>query len=91
MLRFLESYVLHCVGLLDATTRRQLEEMTPQLEATLGITGAWHEIVAAAMQFPADLPDRIRSLWADNCRHPEQQGRLSPEQFAVVLVDENFS
>src|SRR3546814_12130552 len=49
----------------------------------------WDAIVAQQMNFPPELPDQIRRIWADGRAKFEQaNGRpADPVQFAMIFVD----
>jgi hypothetical protein len=91
-LRLLDSYVLDALGVLDDRTGVTLLTMEPKLREIYGLTGGWREIVAAQMEFPADLPTRIRQIWADGhdafvAAHGHEP---DPLEFTKVFVDTNF-
>ena len=65
--------------------------MEPELRALYGRDGAWHEIVAAIMELPDDLPATIAQMWRANQElAAAHQDELAPEQFAEMFVDSNF-
>src|SRR3546814_11762129 len=64
-LRYVDAWVLNAIGALDEPTRAYCVAMEPQLRQSLGKTGSWDAIVAQQMNFPPELPEQIRRIWAD--------------------------
>lgn len=92
LLRFLECYVLSCIDKLSEADRRNLEMMEPKLRAIYQIQGTWREITASVVGFDHRLDNNIRMLWEENSKLAASHGEdLLPEDFAVMVVDENFS
>ncbi|MBB5706172.1 hypothetical protein [Sphingopyxis panaciterrulae] len=91
-LRYVDAWVLNAIGALDEPTRAYCVAMEPQLRQSLGKTGSWDAIVAQQMNFPPELPEQIRRIWADGQAKFEQaNGRpADPVQFAMIFVDRNF-
>jgi hypothetical protein len=91
LLRLIECYVLRAINALSEEQNGALEELTPYLQKTYNRTGSWHEIIAAQMEFPSDLPERIRGMWSRNQEIAKRVGDvLEPEQFAQMFVDSNI-
>ena len=91
-LRLLECYVLDTIGELTPADQDNLETMTPNLQSTYKLDGDWRSIVFQVMQFPANLDENIRSLWARNRELAAQHGEvLLPEDFARMIVDKNLA
>lgn len=91
-LRFVDAYVMKAIDRLDAATETYCAAMEPQLRQSFGLEGNWIQIVEQQMKFPADLPNRIRTIWADGqARFEAANGRpADPVQFAMTFVDRNF-
>jgi hypothetical protein len=90
-LRLLECYVLNAIGQLHEQHAEVLRQMEPMLAKTYGMGGAWDEIVAAQMNFPATLPDKIRGLWDRYLATAKARAAsVDPEEFARVVIDDNF-
>lgn len=62
-LRLRESYVLWAVDQLPSDQAEVLEDLAPKLRSTDAVGGNWQEIVAAQMEFPAELPSALRQMW----------------------------
>ena len=90
-LRFLECYVLSSIGHLDEQQEHALNMLSPKLSEALGISGSWFEMVSTQMDFPSDLPTKIRKIWDDGKGKAEGQGlAVDPDEFARQFVDANF-
>jgi hypothetical protein len=90
-LRLLDCYVLHAIGHLGSGQLESLRQMEPKLTQVYGQTGSWTEIVAAQMNFPPTLPDRIKDIWEAGKARAEQQGLMvEADEFARQFVDTNF-
>jgi len=90
-LRFLELYVLWAIEELDVEQANRVDQMTPKLQEVYKRGGNWQSIVAAEMEFPPAFPDTLKQLWEKNTEIASKNGvRLSPQQFAEMVVDENF-
>lgn len=82
--KLIELYVLFCIGHLPAERERLLEQLAPRLGATYDRTGTWDEVLAAELEFPKDLPERLQALW-------ESAPVMAPEEFAHRWLVANFS
>jgi hypothetical protein len=90
-LRFLELYVLWAIGELSLKESSFLEEITPKLRSTYHRKGEWQSIMAAEMDFPDHLPAELRAMWEHNCELARNNNvTLTAQQFAELVVDENF-
>ena len=90
-LRLLELYVLWAIEEIDTEYANKLEEITPNLQKTYKRGGNWQSIIAAEMEFSPAFPDTLKQLWQKNTEIASKNGvRLSPQQFAEMVVDENF-
>src|SRR3546814_20754770 len=79
-LRYVDAWVLNAIGALDEPTRAYCVAMEPQLRQGLGKTGNWDAIVAQQMNFPPELPDQIRRIWADGRAKFEQANGRPADQ-----------
>lgn len=90
-LRLLELYVIWSIGELNEEQKSSLNQLTPKLQKTYGVEDGWHEIVSNQMEFPSDLPEKIKSIWKKNKLNLGSQGiKAEPEVFAQQFVDNNF-
>jgi len=84
-------YVFWEIGELSAKEAAFLENITPNLQATFKRGGNWQSIIAAEMEFPSHLPEKLSELWERNCEIARQNRViLTTQQFAEMVVDENF-
>lgn len=91
LLRLLECYVLSFIDRLAEGDRRNLEMMEPKLRTIYEAQGDWREIIATIVGFDSSLDGHIRSLWKQNSELAAAHGEeLLPEDFAQMIVDENF-
>jgi hypothetical protein len=92
MLRLLECYVLWAIGKLEPKEEQALAQMEPKLRQVLNQHGNWREIIAGAMSLPANMPELIRTNWAENLEIAKQHSAtLTPQQFAEMFVDDNLA
>jgi hypothetical protein len=90
-LRLLELYVLWAIGELPSKEALFLEEITPKLRSTYHREGDWQSIIAAEMEFAEHLPAKLRGMWGSNCELARRNKvTLTAQQFAELIVDENF-
>ena len=91
LLRLLECYVLWCIGELSEDDRAAMERMTPDLQRVYQRTGTWQAIVAAVMEFPADMPEGVRAVWKTaRTAGASMNVPIPAETFARMFVDRNF-
>jgi hypothetical protein len=91
LLRLLELYVLKAIGELSQSEEDDLNVMAPRLQARFGGGGQWHEAVERAVGMEAEAAQDIRDMWARNQEVARANGlTLTPEEFAMMVVDENF-
>ena len=91
LLRLLELYVIWAIGELGEQEVATLGRMTPQLQQIYRRQGSWHEVIAAEMDFPENMVQRIIELWEKNRSLAERNGEsLEPEHFAQMFVDQNL-
>ncbi|MGQ0661774.1 MAG: hypothetical protein ACT4N3_13015 [Sphingosinicella sp.] len=80
------------IGYLDEKQEYALNMMAPKLSEALGISGSWFDMVAAHMEFPPDLPGKIKDIWEAGKARAEAQGlTVDPAEFTRQFVDKNFS
>jgi hypothetical protein len=92
LLRLLELYVLWAIGELSEVDEGRLVAMTPKLQSIYGVSGAWHDVLAAAVHMPKDMPASIQQIWAKNTAIANKKNaNLSPQVFAEMFVDENLA
>lgn len=90
-LRLLECYVLNSIGLLGERKERALNLMAPKLAEIFQFRGTWLEIIGRQMDFPSDLPTKIKAIWeSGNAKAAERGLSIDPEDFARQFVDNNF-
>jgi len=91
LLRLLDLYVLKAIGELPRDQEDGLNRMASKLQARFGGGGQWHEAVECAVRMEADTPQQIRDMWARNLEIARANGvTLTPEEFAMMVVDDNF-
>jgi hypothetical protein len=62
-----------------------------ELGSTYHREGEWQSIIAAEMDFPDHLPAKLRATWKHNCELARNNNvTLTAQQFAELVVDENF-
>lgn len=92
LLRLLECYVLAAIGRLDDKQSETLRRMEPKLASVYNRDGTWIEIIQSQMEFPESLPLNIREIWERNLEKARLNNLpISPEEFALAFVDQNFS
>jgi hypothetical protein len=92
LLRLLESYVLWAIDKLPEKEASSLVTMTPKLRDLYRSEGRWQDIIAGIFDMSAEMPEQLKALWARNAEIARQNGVvLSPQQFAEMVVDENFA
>jgi len=91
LIRLLECYVLWCINELSDADANTLQAMTPKLQEVYQKQGDWQNIIAAEMEFPTHLPNKIRELWQRNTEIAQGTGvTLTPQGFAEMFVDQNL-
>lgn len=91
LLRLLDSYVLLAIDALDVDQAAALRALEPKLTTIFGREGAWDAMVAAELDLPAELPQRIMEAWRDGHAKAASYGiTLDPREFAALFVDTNF-
>jgi hypothetical protein len=82
-LRLLECYVLLSIGELDDEEQMALAGLEPQLGEVYGMNASWDQIVSSQMEFPSELPDRLRSEW-----ERARAAGLDAQRFAEMAADQ---
>jgi hypothetical protein len=91
LLKLLELYVLKAIGELSQDDEDRLNAMASKLQATFGGGGQWHEAIESAVRMDADTPQQLRDMWTRNLETARVHGvKLTPQQFAEMVADENF-
>ena len=89
-LKLVDSFVLDCMGELDASQAFLLDQMLPTLQSTFDRRDSWQEIVMAQLQFGPDIRLAIQELWVKNQEIAKHHGRtLEPMAFVEMFVDAN--
>lgn len=92
LLRLLELYALRAIGHLHPADEAQMVVMAPKLRAIYDRQGEWHEVVAAAVNLPPDLPEAIREMWERNQAIAKANDvTLTPQTFVEMFVDQNLA
>ncbi|WP_116812348.1 hypothetical protein [Steroidobacter cummioxidans] len=92
LLRLVDSFVLNCIGELDASSEAKLREMEPKLQQIYNCPGTWEEIIMAQLHFSPDIRNAIRDLWLKNQEIARQQNvTLTPMQFVEMFVEKNVT
>ena len=90
LLRLAEFYALWAIDALPEREREILNELAPKLQGLFGGDGSWQSAVAAAAQFPPDMPARITLLWREQVELAKQNdGSLVADTFVKAFVDAN--
>ncbi|MGQ7958872.1 hypothetical protein ACUTAF_14395 [Pseudomonas sp. SP16.1] len=91
-LKLVDSFVLKCIGELDASQEDLLQQMTPKLQKTFSHSGSWEEIVMDQLHFGAEVRSAITELWEKNQGIAKQNGTtLTPMQFVEMFVANNVT
>jgi len=91
-LKLVDSFVLKCIGELDASQEDLLLQMTPKLQQTFSHSGSWEDIVMDQLHFGPEIRTAIKDLWAKNQGIAKQNGAtLTPMQFVEMFVANNVT
>ncbi len=89
-LKLVDSFVLKCIGELDASQEDLLLQMTPKFQQTFSHSGSWEEIVMGQLHFGPEVRPAIKELWEKNQGIAKQNGAtLTPIQFVEMFVANN--
>ncbi len=92
LLRLLECYVLWAIDELPEKDTSVLVRMTPKLRDLYKSDGRWQDIIAGIFDMKAEMPEQLKALWTRNMEIARQNGVvLAPQQFAEMVVDQNFA
>jgi hypothetical protein len=86
----LECYVLWAIGELGEDQGAILTEMTPRPRSIYRAEGDWQDVIAAAMRWRLEMPQKIRDAWARHALLRRGGSAPSGQAFAEAYVDENF-
>ena len=87
----LECYILLAIDQLSEERVENLNAMQPHLVGIYGHNLPWNEIVDRVMDFPENMPETIREMWARNTAIAVRHDIiLHPQQFAEMFVDQNL-
>ncbi len=91
LVKLLELYVLKAIGELSQDDEERLNRMAPRLQRLFGGGGRWHDSIEVAVRMDADTSEQLRGMWERNLETARTHGvKLTPQQFAEMIVDENF-
>lgn len=90
-LKFVDLFVLDCIGELDPSHLASLEALTPKLRHAFNSTGGtWQELVMAQLGWKPAIRDAIKTLWEKNQAIAIRDGgAMSPMDFVVEFVKAN--
>lgn len=92
LLRILECYVLNAIDELSKENELTMQKMTPFLRQTYNVDGDWDAIVEKVMDFPSNMPEKIKASWLKNQELARSNNEeLLPQHFAELFVDHNFA
>lgn len=89
LLILLENYVLDCIGCLP---KEKVLTITSMVQRVYGGGDDWKATLRSTLQLDDALDDNLRQMWVRNqeiAKHANQP--LPPEDFACMIVDQNFS
>ncbi len=89
LLILLESYVLSCIGCLP---EEKVPTITGIVQKVYGGGEDWKATLRSTLHLEDALDENLRQMWHRNLDIAKQSGvPLLPEDFARMVVDENFS
>lgn len=89
LLIMLENYVLSAIGSL-APDKEQLAVSITQ--RVFGGDSDWRSTLRGTLHLSDSLDEALRKMWATNQQRAQQAGvTLTPEEFARMVVDQNFA
>jgi hypothetical protein len=92
LLRLVDSFVLKCIGELDASSEARLREMEPKLQQLYNCSGTWEEIIISKLHFDPEIRTAIHDLWLKNQAIARQHKvTLMPMQFVEMFVEKNVT
>jgi len=88
LLILLENYVLSCIGQLPADKEAGLLSVTQRV---FGGGDDWKATMRSTLQLGGSLDESLRQMWTTNQERARQANvTLTPEDFARMIVDQNF-
>jgi hypothetical protein len=92
LLKLVDSFVLKCIGELEASSEAKLREMEPKLRQVYNCSGTWEEIIMSQLHFSPEIRTAIRDLWLKNQAIAKQHRvTLTPMQFVEMFVEKNVT
>ena len=89
LLALLESYVLECIGQLPSEKETALIQI---VQRVYGGGSDWKATLRSVLHLDDSLDESLRQMWTKNQDIAHQAGvRLSPEEYARMVVDQNFA
>lgn len=89
LLILLENYVLDCIGHLPAEKESTLISAVQRM---WGGDSNWKATMRNTLQLDESIDDSLRKMWKTNLDRAKQaNASLTPEDFARMIVDENFA
>jgi len=89
LLILLENYVLDCIGALSADKQTSIRQI---VERTYGAGPDWKHTLRTTLHLGDTLDDHLREMWTRNQEIAKNAAHsLSPEDFARMVVDQNFA
>lgn len=88
-----ESYILDTLGHLGKKQRQHTQSIVHKaLGQDSPKNHTWREILKGTLGLSSEFDDEIRSLWEKNKAIAAEEGlELTPEFFAQMIADDNFS
>jgi hypothetical protein len=89
LLILLENYVLDCIGCLP---KDKVPTITNIIQKVYGGGDDWKETLRSTLHLDNTLDENLRQMWVRNQEIARQTNQLLlPEDFARMVVDQNFS
>jgi hypothetical protein len=89
LLILLENYVLDCIGCLP---KDKLPTITTMIQRVYGGGDDWKATLRSTLQLDDSIDENLREMWTHNQDLARQANEtLLPEDFARMVVDQNFS
>ena len=89
LLLLLENYVLDCIGCLPTN---KIPTITGMIQRIYGGGEDWKATLRSTLHLHESLDENLRQMWVHNQELAQQANQtLPPEDFARMVVDQNFS
>lgn len=89
LLILLENYVLDCIGHLPVD---KSSSILTAVQRVYGGGDDWKATLRATLQLGDSLDDSLRRMWDNNQEIAKRDNQtLAPEEFARLVVDQNFA